>query len=252
MRLHILSDLHLDASNLHFEFPASDAIILAGDIAVSQDLLLSFIDRLPCDRPSFYILGNHEHEGHRIDLASSFYRELLKPWPHVHLLDQSSFVYRNVAFIGATLWSNLSNPLAQDTHDLEQRIHQFHEFKTISTPDGPWSCSRMKSLSYRHHSFIQHALDEHASCSKRVVITHFAPSRRSIHPRFSHDALSCFWANHYPDLLGRSDLHIHGHTHDSFDYFESDTRVVCNPRGYSNLYNLSPNPHFNPLFIVDL
>ena len=35
------------------------------------------------------------------------------------------------------------------------------------------------------------------------------------------------------DLLGQADLHIHGHTHHSFDYRVQKTRVVANPKGYS-------------------
>jgi hypothetical protein len=42
---------------------------------------------------------------------------------------------------------------------------------------------------------------------------------------------------------------IHGHTHESCDYVENGTRVVCNPRGY---LPMEANPGFQPDFIVEV
>jgi Icc-related predicted phosphoesterase len=68
-----------------------------------------------------------------------------------------------------------------------------------------------------------------------VVITHHAPSRKSIHPRFADSLMNACFVSDAEHLIERSGacLWIHGHTHDSFDYPVSGTRVVCNPRGYA-------------------
>jgi len=52
-----------------------------------------------------------------------------------------------------------------------------------------------------------------------VVITHHAPSPRSIHPRFAGSLLNACFVSDAESLLGadRALLWIHGHTHDSFD-----------------------------------
>jgi hypothetical protein len=50
--------------------------------------------------------------------------------------------------------------------------------------------------------------------------------------------------------MGQSvSLWIHGHTHESFDYVVSGTRVVCNPRGYAPM---ELNAAFDPVFTVDV
>ncbi len=44
------------------------------------------------------------------------------------------------------------------------------------------------------------------------------------------------------------ELWVHGHTHYSFDYMVGNCRVICNPRGYSNI----DNPDFNPNLVVEI
>ena len=68
-----------------------------------------------------------------------------------------------------------------------------------------------------------------------IIVTHHAPSKRSIHKRFDDDVLSPAFASNLDDLVERSNavLWAHGHMHDSFDYKICNTRVICNPRGYS-------------------
>ena len=85
-----------------------------------------------------------------------------------------------------------------------------------------------------------------------VVITHHAPSPRSIHPRFAGSPLNgCFVSDASRLLDGRATLWIHGHTHDSFDYVTGDTRVVCNPRGYV-IDGVAENPRFDPGLVIEV
>ena len=44
-------------------------------------------------------------------------------------------------------------------------------------------------------------------------------------------------------------LWVHGHMHNSLDYVERGTRVVCNPRGY---VPFEPNPSFDPSLVVEV
>jgi hypothetical protein len=49
----------------------------------------------------------------------------------------------------------------------------------------------------------------------------------------------------------RARVWIHGHTHDSFDYFLNGTRVVCKPRGYVK-DGVNENPLFDANFLVKI
>ncbi|MEW8692247.1 MAG: hypothetical protein AB2535_14320 [Candidatus Thiodiazotropha endolucinida] len=86
---------------------------------------------------------------------------------------------------------------------------------------------------------------------RTVVVTHHAPSSQSVHPRYARDLLTPAFASNMENLMdsNRAALWIHGHTHDSFDYEIYETRVVCNPRGYSPE---ALNPDFRPDCVVDI
>jgi len=94
------------------------------------------------------------------------------------------------------------------------------------------------------------ALDE-PFAGETVVVTHHAPSSRSVHPRFARDLLSPAFASRLEPLMGgnRAALWVHGHTHDAFDYEIDGTRIICNPRGY---LPHDPSPGFRPDLVVEI
>ena len=65
-----------------------------------------------------------------------------------------------------------------------------------------------------------------------LYTSHHLPSIRSVAPPYINDLSSAGFASHLDDLLGYSELWIHGHTHTNFDYVANKTRIICNPRGY--------------------
>ncbi|WP_325677554.1 metallophosphoesterase [Rhodopila sp.] len=83
-----------------------------------------------------------------------------------------------------------------------------------------------------------------------IVVTHHAPSPRSIAPRFQNDPLNPTFVTDLERFIQRYEpsLWVHGHVHDSFDYRVGRTRVICNPRGY---FPDQLNPAFNPLLTVE-
>jgi hypothetical protein len=84
------------------------------------------------------------------------------------------------------------------------------------------------------------------------VVTHHLPSMRSVAPRYENDPLTAAFASNCDDLLELgADLWIHGHTHDSCDYMAGRMRVVCNPRGYAEVWGRSLKAE-NPCFVRDL
>ena len=99
--------------------------------------------------------------------------------------------------------------------------------------------------------WLERKLDEPFD-GKTVVITHHAPSMKSIHPRFAESLLNACFVSDAEYLLGgdRVSLWIHGHTHDSFDYSVDGTRVICNPRGYAK-HGVNENAAFDAAFVVE-
>ena len=116
---------------------------------------------------------------------------------------------------------------------------------TVKLGEAPFTPESSAALFARHAAWLERALDEpHAGPT--VVITHHAPSRGSIHPRFADSLLNACFVSAAERLVDgrRASLWIHGHTHDSFDYRLNGTRVLCNPRGYAK-NGVNENPLFD-------
>jgi broad specificity phosphatase PhoE len=108
------------------------------------------------------------------------------------------------------------------------------------------------ALFQRNVKWLNRCLDTpHAGTT--VVVTHHAPSRRSIHPRFAASLLNACFVSDAERVAGagRAQWWIHGHTHDSFDYVLNGTRVICNPRGYAKA-GVNENARFDPDFTIDV
>ena len=72
-------------------------------------------------------------------------------------------------------------------------------------------------------------------------------AKQSPRPNFAR-GVSPAYASNLSRLLGRSRLWVHGHIHDNMDYSFGMTRVLCNPRGYTD----PSGEHMNGLFQPDL
>lgn len=161
----------------------------------------------------------------------------------VHFLECDEVTISGVRFLGTTLWTNfeLYGSLAVAMHFGGKRMNDFQYIKTFRgfarQADGGIALRNFKPEDARHEHDLSVAwLDAELAkgdTARTVVITHHAPSRRSLHPRFDRDDLSPCYISDLPHLLGRSALWIHGHVHDSFDYEVTGTRVVANPRDTS-------------------
>lgn len=87
---------------------------------------------------------------------------------------------------------------------------------------------------------------------KTVVITHMAPSMRSVPEQYATDRISAAYASRLEELAAKADLWVHGHMHESSDYLIGNCRVVCNPCGYMKCGGGTENDDFNPNFIAEI
>ena len=107
MKLHILSDVHLEFSMLEAPRTDADVVILAGDIAHGSKGILWARDSFP-GQPIVYVPGNHEFYGADRPETLAAMRIAAKECG-VHLLDQDEVVIQTkdgqerVRFLGCTL-----------------------------------------------------------------------------------------------------------------------------------------------------
>jgi len=251
MKLQIMSDLHLGFGELTVPSTDADVIVLAGDIARPRQAIRWAYG---LGKPVIYVPGNHEFYGGVIGQTLSELKGLAAE-TGIHVLDDDELMLGGVRFLGCTLWTDLSLYGQGAAHDLSVRaawqcMRDFSlirsEAKKLFTPDD------MVARCTAHLGWLERRLDEARSCPT-VVVTHHAPSPRSIHKSFAGSPINAAYIVDLERLFGadRVALWIHGHTHHSFDYTVNGTRVICNPRGYA-LDGVNQNHAFDPAFTVEV
>ncbi|MBZ5553296.1 MAG: metallophosphoesterase [Acidobacteriia bacterium] len=253
MRLQILSDLHLGVGAMEVPQTDADIVILAGDIARPKEAV-SWASAFP--QPVLYVIGNHEFYGGSLDQTVEELRRLCAG-TRIRLLDNDEEVIGGVRFLGSTLWTDfrLFDADGQRERSIQEAQRFMRDFSRIRTTEASptvFTPADSAKLFARHVEWLEKKLGEYFP-GPTVVITHHAPSPRSIHPRFIGSLINaCFVSDAERIIDGnRVPLWIHGHTHDSFDYVVNGTRVVCNARGYAK-NGMNENSLFNPSFVIDL
>jgi 3',5'-cyclic AMP phosphodiesterase CpdA len=264
MKIHVLSDLHVEFAP--FEPPATDAdvVVLAGDIHKDLRGLKWARQRFP-DKPLVYVAGNHEfYKGHWTGLIGQM-RKMAADLDIVFLEEGEATVF-GTRFLGCTLWTDFelfgadSRPAAEQA--CVDALADFHEIRIARTGQDmdrgvDWNAATLpvsfvRSRHARSRAWLARTLGEPFD-GPTVVVTHHAPSMQSVAPRFADDPVSAGFASNLDDLMGKPTLWVHGHMHDSFDYAIKGTRVICNPRGYCHRSG-SPceNGRFEPGLLVEI
>jgi len=234
MRLGILSDLHLEFAPFHFEHLDMDVMVLAGDVHTGRNGLKWILATVP-DLPVIYVLGNHEFYGQKIPRLIDQLKDTAKG-TNVHILENDTVRIQGVSFLGTTLWTDLAlnGDVALTEANAAIGMMDFRRIR-LSPTYRRFSPRDSRNL---HARAVEWLGGELRSCAgqKVVVVTHHAPSPRSIAPRFAADPLNPCFASDLQTLVAGSGaiLWIHGHIHNNADYQLSGTRVICNPRGYPN------------------
>jgi predicted phosphodiesterase len=250
LKLQIVSDLHLGQAAFALPPTDADAIVLAGDVARPREAV-AWASAL--GKPVLYVPGNHEFYGSSLDATIAQLRALCAGTP-VRLLHDEAVVLQGVRILGTTLWTAFELPGLPAREAAVQAATSFmRDFQRIRLREGEEALLRADdcaALFRRHSAWLRQALAQpHAGPT--VVISHHAPSLRSIHPRFAGSAVNLCFVSDAESLLAGVDLWVHGHTHDSFDYRVGATRVLCNPRGYAR-DGVPENARFEPALVVQV
>ena len=87
---------------------------------------------------------------------------------------------------------------------------------------------------------------------KIIVVTHHAPSAKSIDIVYETDKANGSYASNLENFIldhPNIKLWCHGHIHSQSDYMIGDCRVICNPRGYE-MYR--PNLAFESRLLIEV
>ena len=249
MKIRVLSDLHLEFADWRPPSGCEDIVVLAGDIAEGV-LGIQWARECFTRIPIIYVPGNHEYYGFDLDEMRERIREAGRA-EGVHVLDGDELDISGVRFVGTTLWTDFelsgSRP-ARIEYVMRKCQDSITDFQLIRRWGGSFTPADAYQIHRESCAWLKRMINELAA-GPTVVVTHHAPSIRSIAPKFEGDTLNAAFASDLTELMSpQIALWIHGHMHNSSDYVERDTRVVCNPRGY---LPFEPNPEFDPTLIVE-
>lgn len=231
MRIHLLSDLHLEASPYEPVIRDADVVILAGDIHTKARGVRWALDAF--NGAVLYVPGNHEYySGHLVYTLISMRTAARNG--HVQVMNMHETVLGGVRFLGCTMWTDYAATgnahqagLYARTCMNDFRYIRTESFRRIAPND-------LVKESLKARAWLRSKLSEPFD-GKTVVITHHAPSLRSLADSpDSGTLLDAAYTNDCEDLMAeeRVALWLHGHSHTAVDYDFEGTRVVCNPRGY--------------------
>jgi len=231
----------------------ADVVILAGDVDRPREAV-SWAAGLA--KPVLYVPGNHEFYGGSIAGTVTELKQLCAG-TNVRVLDNEEVISHGVRFLGTTLWTDFmlfgdGEKRAAAMQEARRFMRDFSRIRVGETPEALFTPESSTALFKINAAWLGSKLAMPYP-GPTVVITHHAPTRRSIHPRFAESLLNACFVSDAERLIDGSTarLWIHGHTHDSFDYVVNGTRVVCNPRGYAK-NGVNENPLFYADFLVEI
>lgn len=234
LRLRILSDLHREFAPADLPEVAADVVVFAGDTDRGIRGVAWARKRFP-DTPVLYVAGNHEHYGERIGRLHEKLREAATG-SNVVILENETYEFGGYRFFGATLWTDFNLFGDRLTAMLAAGMKEkgMNDYRLIRRRDTGRLQPKHTALL---HADSRLALTRFLAAGDRtrsVVITHHAPSIRSLPERKHLDPVSAAYASNLEDLLASHGpaLWIHGHIHTAVDYAIGPTRVVSNPLGY--------------------
>ena len=235
-------------------------VVLAGDTARGSDSLRWARRTFPAV-PVVCVAGNHEVYDCHLDAMIPALKRVSDPIPAspqaavdqrgTYFLQRQAVQIGDVRVLGCTFWTGFRLFPGRRTQAMKacrgqvddyQRIHHLRARRRLRPRDTD-----------RYHrasaAWLRRELAGAPEARATVIVTHHAPSPRSIDPRYTEDLTSAAFVARRERLVRETGaaLWIHGHVHASFDYQIGRTRVVSNPRGHPG-----ENPSFRPGLAIEV
>lgn len=229
MKIRLISDLHIDHTPLDISFFDEDVLVIAGDVSENIHSTLNIIKnylKTNISADIVFILGNHDYYGGTIE-------DVHDKWSCVnldrfHYLASSSIVIRGYRFCGATLWTDMKGA---DKQHIESTISDYHYILDLKVEN---------TIRLHQQELFYLKTDVSKSLEPCIVVTHHLPSFKSIDRKYKDSPVNYAFASDLNSFIEESKIlyWFHGHTHSNCDYTIGSTRVICNPRGYSEEENI--------------
>ncbi len=249
MRLHVLSDLHLERAPFTTPPADADVIVLAGDIGRGASGV-GWAREWAAGRPVLYLAGNHEFYGHALPGLIGELRAAAAG-SSVQVLENDETVIAGVRFLGCTLWSDFdfdgSEHRAASMAFCARVVNDFEHIR-FAAQDRAFTPQDARALHLASRAWLAARLAQPFD-GVTVVLTHHAPLIGGRPPTPHLRLIAGAFASDVTALMDgeRVALWVYGHTHRAHDGVVNGTRVISNPRGYPH----EPVAGFDPGRMVE-
>ena len=261
MKISYLSDIHLE----FLDWPdfskesGGDVLLLAGDITTAA-MIRSYRTDKDARKHSKYlskfkkdlidkydavymVIGNHEHynsifKNTKQELLDGFAKHDLTK---IRILDNDTVKLYDWTLVGATLWTDFNRADPFTMFAVEKGMNDFRLIGKEDVSDMNYfnrTSNRKIDAQFildEHYNSLTYIYDVAKSSDKVIVMTHHAPTCKSLNTEHSGQSLDYAYFSDLSDfiLVNPSIKYwVHGHTHMSVDYMVGGCRVLSNQRGY--------------------
>ncbi len=225
MKINYFSDVHLEFGSLAIPDNDAEIIVAAGDIGISQQGV-EWLKSI--NKPVIYVAGNHEFYNQEYKQTLQLLKQQCEG-SNIQFLENKSYIYKNVRFLGCSLWADLFLEGEKKAAALGKTLNDFKKISYNSTAFNKVLFSRLHS---RSKQWLENELAQPFT-GKTIVVTHHAPTEWSWDDtRNSLKKLA--YCNDLKYLFHEHEIEawFHGHIHTPGDYRIAGGRILSNPRGY--------------------
>lgn len=219
-------------------------VALVGDIGIPYTERYAQVLKMYSEvyKVVFVVPGNVEYHHQMVGEVKKNILNVVNRFDNVILLDNSHVdLPGGIRIIGTTLWSHIPPGNIRDI------VRTYPDFKIVRVGIYPHGspvrngkvCGRpihkrmftVEDINSLHRACVGYLQREILSAEKLglrvVVLSHHAPSFRSINPAYKRSRLNCAYATDMSGVLRANVIAWgHGHTHYRADYWLQRTRVV--------------------------
>ena len=263
MKVILLSDIHFEIYKydpllmqelnniIKFKNEQKCPLFLCGDILkhfLLNQVFEEFYKNDISGHKTFYIMGNHEHYGKELEKNirkfDEYFKEMNQKYGEkvIFLNDDIYHLNDDISIIGSTLWTNMNNQNPDVMNSAETWMNDYSSIKFFNkiTSSYPSRLRATDTIKINETSFEYIKQQIELNDKKFIIMTHHAPSEKSVHERFYGNKEGelinhCYYSN-YDDFITKNTNKIiawfHGHTHEPFEYNIAKTKIFCRPVGY--------------------